>query len=307
MLRRLLESVLRIEQLDGVTVHVRVVDNDEHGSARETVDDVFQDAEERFTYAIEPRQNISHARNRALDMGPADYYVFVDDDEVVPHTWLKELVGTLESEQADAAFGPVTGRVPEGAPRWMTTGGFYDKSNGPQGKRLDWRSTRTSNTIVRGKWFTDAGFRLDPEYGRSGSSDTDLFRRIQAQGAVFVSAASSGVWEDVEPDRASIAWLLRRNYRNGLTFHKLETASGVGRQPLVRFGIRLVKTSFNGLVGLVPALFGNPTRLVRAMCALSMAWGGLNAWLRPADARGFVEYGTRELESEPEEARERAA
>ena len=66
-------------------VELRVVDNDLEGTARQVVDSrmgpLSQVGQVRFLVA--EQRGIAHARNTALGLGDADFYVFIDDDEVV--------------------------------------------------------------------------------------------------------------------------------------------------------------------------------------------------------------------------------
>ncbi|MEM7309605.1 MAG: glycosyltransferase [Planctomycetota bacterium] len=295
MLSRLLGSLERAVIPEGTRVHLRIVDNDAKGSAREVVERLRWEGEGRgeLVYDIEPEQNIALTRNRAVERGPADLVLFVDDDEVVPEDWLRAHLRVLDDSGADAVFGPVDGRLPAGAPLWLYDEAMFNKETGPDGTRLDWRDTRTSNTLVRGRWFYGAGYRFDPSFGRSGSSDTDLFKRMEEAGASYVSADSARVWEDVEPERANLRWLLKRYYRNGLTFHRLQGRGSSKAKELARFAARAARMLV-GIAAHAPAfVLGRPGRLYRTLCSGALAWGGFVALRQPTAARSFVEYGKR--------------
>ena len=59
----------------------------------------------------------------------------------------------------DAVFGPVLKRLPCDAPGWMRRLGVAQEP--VRRGRLDWRSSRTGNTLCRGAWFYERGFRFD--------------------------------------------------------------------------------------------------------------------------------------------------
>jgi succinoglycan biosynthesis protein ExoM len=293
LLEDLLESFKTLTPPQGATLELRVVDNDREGSAGEIVKAFEGDAHpyQKIHYVVEPEQNIARARNRALDLGPADWIVFVDDDEVVEPQWLEHLWQTAIKTDADAVFGPVQGRLPKSSPGWMTRGRFFDKQVGPTGTRVDWRQTRTSNTFVRGTWFTgEEAVRFDPHLGRSGGSDSDLFSRIEARGGRFVTCAEAGVSEDVPPSRARFGWLWKRWYRNGLIYERIARTVAGQRHPFVRFTRRMGAAALMILAGLLPLLAGRPERIVRALCELSLGLGGLVAWLRPESTTRHVAY-----------------
>ena len=292
MLRRLLASLEALSLPGECTAELRLVDNDREGSARELLPAPSGPLGQGLSvsYEVEPEQNIALARNRAIEMGPADLFAFVDDDEVVPEHWLESLLSTLDETDADAVFGPVDGRLPTDRPRWLQHG-VFDKETGPEGRPLDWRGTRTSNALVRGEWFTKRGYRFDPSFGRSGSSDTDLFRRMGSAGARYASSAAARVWEEVPAERASLRWLVKRNFRNGLTFQRLrDEGMLVG---LARFGYRAFKGAGLALAGLPLVALGRPATAARGLFLFALALGGLRALATPSSAERFVEYGER--------------
>ncbi len=294
LLRRLLESLAVIESPEDTTVEVRLVDNDAEGSSTPTVEELRASgqAPEILHHAIEPKQGIADARNRALNMGPADFFIFIDDDEWVKPDWLMALWKTYQATQADVVLGSVSGVLPEGSPKWMSRGGFYDKEVGEDESVLDWRSGRTSNTLVAGHWFEEKELQFDPRFGRSGGSDSDLFRRLSKLGGRFVACDSARVFEDVEPNRASVRWLALRSYRNGMVFQRVSRET----HTVLRAGWRLLKVGGLLIKGVPGALIGRPETWVRAVMLGSIAAGGVKAALQPASAEEWVEYGERPKE-----------
>ena len=233
MLRKLLDSINAADRPPELTIELRIIDNDKNGSAQPAVDNISQRAEQfgAIHYTIEPRQNIAHARNAALDHGPADAYIFVDDDEWVSKQWLSAFYRSDALYQADAQFGRLIGILPPDAKTWMRRGRFYDRPAAPTGTQLGWNATRTGNTLVKGKWLWQRNFRFDPQLGRSGGEDSDLFARMQTEGAVFCSCAESVVSEFVPEDRAQFKWLWRRTYRGGLTYEHSLRRTNSGAHP----------------------------------------------------------------------------
>ena len=295
MLERLLNSLAQITVPEASEVQLRIVDNDTDQSAYPVVSN-FKNSPKSFRdiqYAVEPDQNIAKARNRAVDMGPADMIAFIDDDEVVTPQWLVYLVDSLDSSNADAVFGPVEGRCPVGSPKWAHRGNFFNKKMPPLDQPLAWNGAKTSNALVRGKWFYKGNFRFDPAYGRSGGEDCNLFFRISQQGGRYVASSKACVWEDVEPNRTSVLWLCKRQYRNGLVFHRINVSNPSGRHPLTQFVIRLAKSIRYLAIGLPMMLAGRFEWTIRGLMTLALASGGLAAWLAPRHTNGFVEYQSR--------------
>lgn len=293
LLAQLLDSLSRQNPISHVQMELRIVDNDEAASARPVVER-FRGGSHPFArvdYALEGRQNIAHARNRALEIGPADAIVFIDDDEWVEPDWLFQLWETCVRTKADGVFGPVSGHCPEGSPQWMRRGGFFDKTVPPSGTRVGWRETRTSNTLIRGRWFAEPKtFRFDSRLGRSGGSDSELFSRMEGAGARFVSCREAGVAEAVPPERARLGWLWSRWYRNGLIYERIVREQADSPPPAWR-AFRRFGAAFGLFAwGILPALVGRRERCVQGLLRLALALGGLQESIRPGAVAQHVAY-----------------
>jgi succinoglycan biosynthesis protein ExoM len=301
MLERLLGGLRNLMIPPCWTVEIRIVDNDEAGDDR--VAAVIAGSDLRVRYTREPRRNIALARNAAVDMGPADAFLFIDDDEVPTVGWLTALLRRLDAG-ADGVFGPVVGRLPDGSARWLARGGFFDKPGPDHDHEIDWSQTRTSSTGVAGRWFHALGYRFDPAFGRSGGEDVDLFRRLAAAGARFVQERRALVYEDVEPERCSLRFLLRRRYRAGLVRGRFDTLERLaGRYPYPAVVLVARRLALGGIVSLAhaPALLaGRPEGTVRGLLRLATSLG---AWNGRRLSREAVEaYHVRHAVPAPEPA-----
>jgi len=293
LLIRLLNSLQRMSVPVGYEIEVRVVDNDAAGSARSAVDTYTQTSYGalQVSYALEPESNISRARNRAVDMGPADALLFIDDDEQVESGCLREMLRQLTQTGADAVVGWVAAELPEEAPRWLRQGGFLDRPTRPAGSRLAWNETRCGCTLIRGRWFYEEHLRFDLEYGRSGGEDSALFFWMEERGATVVAAPEARAWEYVPPDRMSLTYLCRRQWATGMSFHRMDDFAPSRRLPAVRFVGRVARAGSRLAVGLPLMLVGRSTTFLRGVLDLCLAGGGLRAWLRPEVARADRGYG----------------
>jgi len=278
---------------DGHDVEFRIVDNDANASARAVVERWARTVGSKrpVCYAVEPLANISLARNRAIEMGPADFVLFVDDDESIDPRCLEELLGTLRRTRSDIVIGFVGCVHPSGTPAWVRRGGFLDHPAGAAGTSLQWKATRCGCTLVLGDWFHEQGFRFNPAYGRSGGEDVDLFYRMMRRGARTTAEPAAIAWEKVPLERTRLRYFWRRAWRTGLSFQRIESRDPDGKFPLTRFAIRLAKFVWTVLTGLPAAVMGRPERLIHGLLILPMAVAGLTAWLRPERARANESYG----------------
>ncbi|CAA6690758.1 MULTISPECIES: WecB/TagA/CpsF family glycosyltransferase [unclassified Lentimonas] len=292
LLNDLLKSINACKRPEGIQLELRIIDNDVAESARAVVEDFRQTSNqfEAIHYAVESRQNIAHARNSAIAMGPADAYVFVDDDETVHSNWLIELIRCANNHQADAVFGPVRAKLGELSGGWQEHGRFFEKAVAPTGTSINWQETRTSNTLVRGKWFNDMNFRFDSELGRSGGSDSDLFARMSSKGANFISCREAVVEEYVPANRATLAWLWKRAYRNGLIYERNIRRVTQINHPIARACKRLAAAALLCLRSTPALLKAQPAACIRGLLKLPLMLGGLHATLIPSSTTRHIAY-----------------
>lgn len=227
LLERLLKDLLVQQLPDGISMHIIVVDNDVEESARPVVS-AFQ-ASCLIEYLTEPEQNISLARNRALEHSRGELIAFIDDDESASPGWLRSLVAVMERHAADAVLGPVRGILPATAPRWIVKGRFFEAPALPSGRRVEFEGG-TGNALLKASAIRGK-MAFDPRYGLSGSEDTDFFHRLCRSGAVLVWCQEALLTEYVPKERLRMRWLLRRGFRGGQSY-----ADIVGRpHSVVRF------------------------------------------------------------------------
>jgi succinoglycan biosynthesis protein ExoM len=292
LLDELLCSLADLEIPDATTIEIRVIDNDAGASARTVVRRHTDQAPPgRIRYAVVQPSNIACARNAAIEMGPADLLLFIDDDEVAAPDCLVELVGSLDRTGADAVIGFVGGVLPPNTPSWLGRGGFFDHPTGPADEPLHWRGTRCGCTLVRAEWFHDRGFRFDTAFGNSGGEDVDLFARLAGRGAQFTSNPRARAMETVGANRLRFGFLWHRAWRNGLCYHRLSRHDERRRHPAVVFGWRCSRAFGGVIAGLPWLLLARPERCVKGLLSLSLAGGGLVGWMSPRTARTHVSYG----------------
>ncbi|HKY93143.1 MAG TPA: glycosyltransferase family 2 protein [Nevskiaceae bacterium] len=207
-----------LEQQAHPPIEVIVVDNDAAASARAVVDAHRSTSPYALRYAVEPRQNISHARNCSLRLASGAWLAFVDDDERVPRSWLARLAAAASRFRADAVLGPVLPVLPPAAPSWIQRGRFYDWVRMPSGSTIAPNRLRLGNALVRADLLQGLHGPFDPALGVTGGEDGDLLARLAMRGARFVWCDEAPVHEPIEPARLSLRWLLRRALRGGQDF-----------------------------------------------------------------------------------------
>jgi succinoglycan biosynthesis protein ExoM len=283
-LARLLASLARLKLAAEPRLEILVVDNDPQRSAAATARSLGE-----FPHLVrwleEPRRNIAHARNRAVDAAEGRWLAFIDDDEVADERWLAAHWQRAAEGECDGWFGPVLARLEENLSGWLDPAAFYACPRHPTGTVLGRASLRTGNAFVRRALFE--GRRFAPAFGRSGGEDSELFGRMLQAGARFCWCDEAIVTEFVPAARYRLGWLGRRAFRGGFVHTRLEQGRRGRGSVLLRGGSR-------ALAGLL--LFATATPLA----ALAGRSAAARAWLRTCTqaghlwallGRGCEEYG----------------
>ena len=211
-LRRLLGDLVNQETGGRFTYSVVVADNDALRSAEALVFE-FANAPIPVIYCVEPQQNISLTRNRAIENSTGDFIAFIDDDEFPTKRWLLTLFEACDKYGCDGVLGPVKCHFDEKPPKWVIKGKFYERPSYPTGFVIDWTKGRTGNVLLK-RTILDVGeLAFSPEFHRAG--DQDFFRRMIAKGHVFIWCDEAVAYEVVPPIRWTRSFMLKRALLRG--------------------------------------------------------------------------------------------
>jgi len=211
---------LESQRTDGIlTYDVVIADNDSAQSAEHAVREFAATSQLPITYCVEPIQNISLARNRAIAHATGDFLAFIDDDEVPTKDWLYQLFQARTKYCVDGVLGPVLPRFQERPPRWVVKGNFFDRMRHPTGRRVKWPEARTGNVLLSRAALDHMDTPFRAQFG-SGGEDVDFFRRLIGSGCTLVWCDEAAVYELVPPSRCTRRFLLRRALLRGSTFPK---------------------------------------------------------------------------------------
>jgi glycosyltransferase involved in cell wall biosynthesis len=212
-LKRLLEELDSQETNGRFTYSIVVADNDHLRSAESVVSDFAAAASIPIRYCVEPRQNISLTRNKAIENAEGDFVVFIDDDEFPAKRWLLTLFNACEEYHVDGVIGPVKRHFDEKPPKWVIQGNFYERPSYSTGLVIDWGKGRTNNLLLKREVFASVTPPFRPEF-RSGE-DQDFFRRAIEKGHKFIWCNEAVAYEVVPPVRWKRTFMIRRAMLRG--------------------------------------------------------------------------------------------
>ena len=245
LLRALQACAMRIR--DRASVGVAIVDDTADGQARDIARDAASFFEGGLEYRISGKQNISEARNLALEtaIGMGDWIAMTDDDCEPPVHWLEALLDAQRSTGATAVTGRMVRRVPTGSPSWLTDEPFLELgvSDPPDGATTE--AAATFNSLISAQWLRDhPHIRFDPAYGVIGGEDMVFYRAARAEGLDIRFAAAAFVYENEPPARATLAYQLYAYFWHGNSACLTMLQQGMSRpRMLIHAGASLARAA----------------------------------------------------------------
>ena len=216
LLRQLLLKLEEQETVDIFDYSIVIVDNDSSESARQTAESFARQSKISIKYYVEPEQNISLARNKAIENAKGDFVGFIDDDEFPSSTWLLNLYTAFNTYKPNGGvLGPVIPYYPQGTPKWLIKSKICDRPNPPTGTILDWNKTRTGNALLSKKIFNGNKFLFDVKKGRTGGEDRELFKLLMDHGYSFIWCREATVYEVIYSDRWKLSHYFYRHLMMG--------------------------------------------------------------------------------------------
>jgi len=193
-----------------------VVDNDYCQSAKE----VTLSAKERgiidVDYYVEPNQNISLARNKAIQKARGNLIAFIDDDEFPDRRWLLMLFKKYKTNNVHGVLGIVLPYFKKEIPNWLKKVSLYKTGGRKSGTVLKWNETYTGNVLIVKEIFLNKANFFAPEFGKTGGEDLDFFKRMIEKGYIFISCNEAIVYGVFSSDRLSLKWIIKRSIRGGI-------------------------------------------------------------------------------------------
>ena len=213
-----LEKLVEAQRPSAVSWEVLVVNN----ACTDATSDVVTSFADRLPIreTIEPRSNLSAARNRALAETTGAVVAFIDDDVRVDPAWLVTLA-RLESAYPDCTVlaGPVRPFFPVPPdPELVATFPYLKKGfcsldhKQPEGPLTPGLLPAGANMAFRKALIEGLEFalHLGPSNGSlEGHEDVDFVRRVYARGGTAVWSPDLQVDHRVDPSRMTLDYLVR--------------------------------------------------------------------------------------------------
>jgi glycosyltransferase involved in cell wall biosynthesis len=201
---------------------ILVVDNNSQDETPEVVRRLGARPLPSLRYVFEPRQGLSHARNRGVEAARGEIVAFLDADAEAGENWLSALLGPYAMNDDIWAVG---GRI---LPIWHTTErpAWWDEEFRRWLSLVDWGDDSRPLTWPERILGTNCSFRksifreiggFDPKLGRRGASllgseEAEIQQRINLSNKTVYYAAEAVVHHHVPPERLTEGYFFRRQF-----------------------------------------------------------------------------------------------
>jgi succinoglycan biosynthesis protein ExoM len=192
-------------------VGVAIVDDTGDGQARPVAESFAKKFELGVEYRISGKQNISIARNLAVEtaLEIGEWIAMTDDDCEPPPQWLEALLDLQERTGADAVTGRMVRRAPENSPRWITDQPFFELGVEERADGSEMSVAATFNSMTSSDWLkAHPHVRFDPNMGVVGGEDMVFFRAAHAAGLRICFSELGFVYENESVERATLGYQL---------------------------------------------------------------------------------------------------
>jgi len=248
VLAETLETLRALRRPAAIEYEILVVDNNSRDETADVLRHYGDLLAPRFRGVFEPRQGLSHARNRALAEARGTVVSFLDDDVVVDPGWLEAVWAAFTAYGATVVGGRSYLIYPpaQSRPVWLPAHreDMYSRLDyGPDPLvGTDKELFGLNFSVLRETALAVGGF--DSAFGRCGAKlacgeETDLLARLRRAGGLVVYEPRAVVGHKIPAERLTKQWLLRRAYHGALSSGRF---SRTGDARPERVGGLLVRT-----------------------------------------------------------------
>ena len=142
------------------------MDNNSTDSTR-SVAESFIHRYPNIRYCFEPKQGLSHARNRGWQEAQGKYVAYSDDDCKVPEQWLEVAQDVIENVSPAVFGGSYFAIYNTPKPRWFKDS-YGSNDFGNEARTLDENEYLTGGNIFFRRSLLDYVGGFDPNFGMSG-------------------------------------------------------------------------------------------------------------------------------------------
>lgn len=184
------------------------------------------------------QNNIAVGRNCVIDHANFEWLAFIDDDEYPTENWLNELCSTMRQYNVKLVAGPIIPVYEADTPHWVQSIDIHNGKGLSTGDRIPYAATGNFLMHLPSIHCT----RFNPEYGKTGGSDTEFFLRLTAgaEPLEMVWAENAIVHEDIPASKATTRSTIKRCLSQGNNYKRVLSEAGKIKSPMLFYSKAVV-------------------------------------------------------------------
>lgn len=287
LLKPTLESVIKLD-FDPERFEIIVVDNGNDVQTKHAYEEIRQRSECRLVYTKEEKTGLSYARNKGITLAKGIIVAFLDDDEIIPASWLTELMRPYNNDDHIACVGgKIIPVFPDNQyPSWYSKdiqGFFGGVDHGENIHEVDFSEEYIGggNMSFKRSVIVDSGM-FNVHLGIIGTSsysgeENELAQRIQNKGFKVLYTPLAITYHMIEQERISKPFLRKRCFQSGrseIMYNPLNR--GLPVILLLRYTFVLCQS----LASYVISIGRSEAAMMRASLAISRSLGKMSGCIK---------------------------
>ncbi len=234
LLKKCLDALI---QQNRKKVEIIVIDNNSTDDTKSIVLD-FESKIINLFYILEPKQGLSHARNRGIIEAQSPWILFIDDDAIPFQNLIERSLYLIKLNQYDCVGGMYYGYFEEAKPRWVNSKYGTRKKYSDYLKECEFDVPHGGIVLYRKDKILEVGL-FNPNFGMYGQKiaygeEMELQLRISKSGGKLGFDPELKVQHLVKKERLYISNILIAAYTLGQA-HKFRSK----KTKLIRFFLLL--------------------------------------------------------------------
>ncbi len=226
ILTRVLDSI-QAQSLAPKYYEVIVVDNNSTDNTRE-ISKEYENKIPNLRYCFEPRQGLSHARNRGWREARGEYVGYLDDDAKAPLHWLQTAARIIDEHQPDVFGGPYYPYYDSETPDWWKDS-YRSMVLAPTACYLKINEYLSGGNFFIRRSLLEEHNGFDHRLGMKGGTvavgeETDLLQRIRnlnPDSKVYYDPELF-IYHLVPQEKMFLRWIFTRSFHSGQSSLYLE-------------------------------------------------------------------------------------
>jgi succinoglycan biosynthesis protein ExoM len=201
----------------------------------------------------EPKKGLCYARNRTVELAVnTEYCLFVDDDQIIDHNCVFELLQTALKQNADLVYGsnpPKFIKETSSAIEYY----FQPKINLNEDYLINYAPTNC--TLVKKSALNDVAGPFDLTFNLTGGEDSYMTRQLSLKGKVLYKCVKAKAYEIIPVDRCTLSWITKRAFRCSTSVTIQDRMLKLGLFYYTKRSIKAIIKILIGIITLLPMIF----------------------------------------------------